>query len=193
MSIPKMQKTKKSNKITNNYVDNKRLYYEMKKYIEKRKIDSNTVIPNYVGECILLIANNLSNKSNFSGYTNNWKEEMISDGIENAIMYINNFDPERFNNPFAYFSMIIYNAFIRRINKEKKHQYIKYKNAQNHNLNEQLENNTFIPENNDVLNTFIDTYETTMEAKKQKLKGLDVIFDHEKDKTTPSHNTGLDS
>lgn len=164
----------------------------MNEFIQQRKLDSDTPIPNYVGECLLLIANNLSNKHNFIGYTNNWKEEMISDGIENAIMYIGNFNPEKSKNPFAYFSQIIYNAFVRRINKEKKNQYVKYKNVQNFNLLEQLENNTYVPENNDIINVFIDTYEASLEAKKLKLKGLDVIFENETDKTITSNNSGLD-
>jgi hypothetical protein len=51
---------------------------------------------------------------------------MISDGIENCLLYINNFDPAKSQNPFAYFTQIIYFAFIRRIQKEKKHLYTKY-------------------------------------------------------------------
>lgn len=174
----------KSNTIAHNYVDNKKLYYELTQYLEKRLKNSDTPIPDYVGSCILLIAYNLSNKPNFVGYTNNWKEEMISDGIENAIMYLHNFNPEKSKNPFAYFSQIIYNAFIRRINKEKKQQYIRYKNIQNHNLKEQLKSNSFIPEDNDVLNTFIQSYETSLEAKKQKQKqrGLDLIFENNEKK-----------
>ena len=55
-----------------------------------------------------------------------FREEMISDGIENCLLYINNFDPAKSQNPFAYFTQIIYFAFIRRIQKEKKHLYTKY-------------------------------------------------------------------
>ena len=52
---------------------------------------------------------------------------MISDGIENCLQYIDNFNPEKSQNPFAYFTQIIYYAFLRRIQKEKKHLYTKYK------------------------------------------------------------------
>lgn len=82
-------------------------------------------VSNYIGECILKIANHLSYKPNFINYT--YREEMISDGIENCLMYIDNFDPERSSNPFAYFTQIIYYAFIRRIQKEKKQTLIKGK------------------------------------------------------------------
>ena len=54
-----------------------------------------------------------------------------SDLIENALTYIHNFDPDKSKNPFAYFTQIIYYAFLRRIQKEKKQQYIKFKTIQN--------------------------------------------------------------
>ena len=52
---------------------------------------------------------------------------MISDGIENCLQYLDNFNPEKSKNPFAYFTQIIYYAFIRRIQKEKKQVIIKQK------------------------------------------------------------------
>ena len=52
---------------------------------------------------------------------------MISDGIENCVQYIHNFDPEKSRNPFAYFTQIIHYAFLRRIQKEKKQLDIKNK------------------------------------------------------------------
>ena len=82
-------------------------------------------ISNYLGECILKIANHLSYRPNFINYT--YREEMISDGIENCLQYIDKFDPEKSKNPFAYFTQIIYYAFVRRITKEKKQQSIKEK------------------------------------------------------------------
>jgi DNA-directed RNA polymerase specialized sigma24 family protein len=82
-------------------------------------------ISNYLGECILKIANHLSYRPNFINYT--YREEMISDGIENCLQYIDRFDPEVSKNPFSYFTQIIYYAFVRRITKEKKQQQIKEK------------------------------------------------------------------
>lgn len=82
-------------------------------------------VSNYIGECFLKIANHLAYKSNFINYT--YRDEMILDGIENCITYIDNFDPSKSSNPFAYFTQITYYAFIRRIQKEKKQQVIKNK------------------------------------------------------------------
>jgi len=56
-----------------------------------------------------------------------FRDEMISDGVENCIQYIDNFDPEKSSNPFAYFTQIIYYAFLRRIQKEKRQLDIKNK------------------------------------------------------------------
>lgn len=82
-------------------------------------------LPNYVGECILKIANHLAYKPNFINYS--YRDDMVLDGIENCIMYAHNFNPDKYSNPFAYFTQIIYYAFLRRIQKEKKQSYIKGK------------------------------------------------------------------
>ena len=82
-------------------------------------------ITNYLGECFLKIATHLSYKPNFVNYM--FRDDMISDGIENCVQYIHNFDPEKSSNPFAYFTQIIHYAFLRRIQKEKKQLEIKTK------------------------------------------------------------------
>ena len=112
------------------YVDNEQFLESMIKYKNEIKQAKETDeppprIPEYLGECFLKIANRLSFRPNFINYA--FKDDMISDGIENCIQYIKNFNPEKSSNPFAYFTQIIYYAFIRRIQKEKKQLYIKYK------------------------------------------------------------------
>ena len=112
------------------YVDNSKLLEVMSEYREQYLIAKDNdieppVIPDYAGECFLKIAEKLSHRPNFINYA--FREEMVSDGIENCVMYANNFNPEKSQNPFAYFTQIIYYAFLRRIEKEKKQLYIKYK------------------------------------------------------------------
>ena len=82
-------------------------------------------ITNYIGECFLKIATHLSYRPNFINYT--YRDEMIADGIENCLQYCSNFDPEKSKNPFAYFTQIIYYAFLRRIAKEKKQTHVRNK------------------------------------------------------------------
>jgi len=123
----------KTRKKSQHYVDNKQLYAVMQEFKKacneaEEAGDEFPRIPDYVGRCLLKIAQRLSTKPNFINYT--FREEMISDSIENCIHYIKNFDPEKSTNPFAYFTQIIYYAFLRRIQKEKKQLYIKHKSLE---------------------------------------------------------------
>ena len=120
---------KKPKKVSVHYVDNKKFLQAMKDWKEQcaeaeEAVDETPRITNYIGECFLKIANGLSYRPNFINYT--YKQEIISDGIENCLQYIHNFNPEKSNNPFAYFTQIIYYAFIRRIQKEKKQAHVKH-------------------------------------------------------------------
>ena len=110
----------------NDYVDNKKFYKEMIEYKELVEESGELPpVPEYIASCFLEIANGLSFRPNFINYT--YKEEMILDGVENCLRYCLNFDGEKSKNPFSYFTQIIYYAFLRRIEKEKKQSYIKNK------------------------------------------------------------------
>ena len=127
------------------YVDNKKFLVAMTEYRESRikaeeEGQKRPQVTNYIGECYLKIANHLSYRPNFINYT--YRDDMISDGIENCLQYMDNFDPAKSKNPFAYFTQIIYYAFIRRIQKEKKQQQVKQKMIANfgeENMMDQLE------------------------------------------------------
>lgn len=129
---------------TKNYIDNSKFYEALKDHKQKVKLalaenKTKPKISNYIGLCISDIANNMirmqrADKTgpSFLGYS--FTSEMVMDGIENSIQYLDNFDPDKSKNPFAYFSKIVYYAFLRRIAKEKKQLYIKYKMAINHGI-----------------------------------------------------------
>ena len=119
------------------YVDNALFLEEMIEYkrqyhISKSNDEELPIISEYLGSVFLKIAQRLSFRPNFINYA--FKNDMISDGIENCLHYIHNFNPDKSSNPFAYFTQIIYYAFIRRIQKEKKQLYIKYKSMQNYEI-----------------------------------------------------------
>ena len=126
------------------YVDNKKFLEAMIEHRDKcekaeKQNKKKPEVTNYIGECFLKIANHLSYRPNFINYT--FRDDMISDGIENCLQYMNNFNPDKSKNPFAYFTQIIYYAFIRRIQKEKKQMQIKSKliaNAGVENMMDQL-------------------------------------------------------
>jgi DNA-directed RNA polymerase specialized sigma24 family protein len=127
-------------RVKHDYVDNKKFFKAMCDYKDtivdaENEGSERPIVPNYVAECIMKIATHLSHKPNFVNYT--FRDDMICDGIENCLQYIDNFDPAKSNNPFAYFTQIIYFAFIRRIQKEKKQLYVKYKATQNANIFDQ--------------------------------------------------------
>lgn len=170
-----------SNEKKVHYVDNKKFYEEI--LIHKQKVKEarekglqDPKLSNYIGECIYKIANKLSNKPCFINYS--FRDEMISDGIENCILYFNDYNPELGKNPFAYFTQVIYFAFLRRINKEEKNRYIIYKNFQETIINNghaslltDGDNNHLLSTNiYDNINEFMDRYEKKEEVKKEKRK-----------------------
>ena len=117
-------------KRSEHYVNNKEFLYAIVAYKQDIKDAEEAglpkpVIPRYIGECFLKIATHLSYKPNFVNYM--FKDDMVCDGIENCVQYINNFNPEKSTNPFAYFTQIIHYAFLRRIKKEKKQLEIRQK------------------------------------------------------------------
>ncbi len=140
-----MEKTQKQLSISNpkstHYVDNSKFLDALIEYRTKSEKAKQTgiqkpIVSNYLGECFLKIATHLSYKANFINYT--YRDDMISDGIENCLVAVEKFDPEKSKNPFAYYTQIIYFAFVRRIQKEKKQQVTKYKMLENVDLNQLL-------------------------------------------------------
>jgi hypothetical protein len=178
--------------MADHYIDNKTFYEAIKKYRESIKVAEEAKnpkprVPNYIGECILLIANRLATKPNFVNYS--YKDEMIADGIENCIMYIDNFDPEKSTNPFAYFTQIIYFAFLRRIQKEKKHLYIKHQVFKNSMVSDEMfymqDGDDFDGQgmdthvDNEKMNDFIKSFEEGLEKKRKPSQkvGLEKFFE----------------
>jgi len=136
-------------------------------------------VPMYVADCIMKIATHLSYKPNFVNYT--FRDEMICDGIENCLQYIDNFNPEKSNNPFAYFTQIVYYAFLRRIQKEKKYLYTKFKASEHANVFDETadrqEHDQGIDYNDDIkynewtqeyMSDFIENFEECKRRKKKK-------------------------
>ena len=138
-------------KRSEHYVNNKEFLAALEVYIaqvNRAKLNDKEPpqIPRYIGECFLKIANHLSFKPNFVNYM--FKEDMISDGIENCVQYIHNFNPEKSKNPFAYFTQIIHYAFLRRIQREKRQLEIKNKIIEKSGYNEVFDDSNKIDGDN---------------------------------------------
>ncbi len=132
----------KKKKVSRNYINNADFCDALVKYKEECAVacvagKQKPRIPDYIGECFIKLAEGLARRPNFFGYS--YKDEMIADGIENCLMYFENFNPEKTKNPFAYFTQILWWCFVRRIQKEKKQQYIKYKATENFGILDEAE------------------------------------------------------
>ena len=177
----------------NHYVDNEKLLQAMTEHrakVQQSKKDNtpHPQVPNYIGTCMLLIAQRFSYGPSFVNYP--YREELVSDGVENCIRYIDNFDPAKSDNPFAYFTQIIYFAFLRRIQKEKKQLYIKhkiFKNSMVTNDFAEFDGEDFdisaptMTIENENMNDFIVKYEENLDKKRKKRKnqGIEKFFEVE--------------
>ncbi len=146
-------------KRSEHYVNNKEFLAALIEHREKVAIAELKGLPkprisNYLGECFLKIATHLSFKPNFVNYM--FKDDMICDGIENCVQYIHNFNPEKSQNPFAYFTQIIHFAFLRRIQRERRQLEIKNKILERTGYSEVFEDNTIDGSNYSDYNSIKD-------------------------------------
>jgi hypothetical protein len=173
-----LRKTQTKERTKANYIDNAEFFKEITEFQKQKKVNDNTPIPESLAVYFVKIAENLSNKGNFLSYT--FKDEMISDGIENCLQYLHNFNPAKSKNPFSYFTQIIFFAFVRRIKKEKKQMYIKYKAFMNSDLSEHEEILKML-QDHDALKEhkleFIANYERVLEEKNKKIKDSKLTAD----------------
>lgn len=178
------------------YVDNKKFYDAIVQYraaIADALLHNKPKpqIPEYIGECILMIASRLATKPNFANYS--YREDMVADGIENCICYIDNFDPAKSDNPFAYFTQIIYFAFLRRLQKEKKQLYIKHKSMENsyifHDTYDMDDDDKLIMADymidNQAAYDVIKSFESDIQKKKKKRKvGIEKFVEDDNEEKT---------
>lgn len=173
----------------NQYVDNKKLYDALVVWLSTRKSllkDKQPAppLPDYIGECILLMANRLAQKANFVNYT--FKDDMIGDAMESCLRYLHNFNPERSTNAFAYVTQILHNAFVRRIQRERRNSYTKAILINNgmpgYSVQEGDENeytNTYVDFLQENVTDVIEKFESAKQRKKdrqQKKVGLENLF-----------------
>lgn len=178
---PTVKKTgrKKSNPNTH-YIDNAEFNKAVVEYYNKAKLAEqegkpSPRVPEYIGKCFLLLAENISTQGNFRNYT--FIADMISDGIDNCLYAVTKFDPTKSSNPFGYFSVVMNRAFIRRIGKEKQVLYRKFKsqiNALNYHQTYTVgidgETIDVTQADMDYINEYIKEYEAKVEEGKLKKK-----------------------
>ena len=166
----------------NHYIDNKVFLAEMTKYkmaieIALEQGKKKPQIPRYAAEAFMKIAENLSHKPNFLSYS--FRDEMVADAIENCVMYASNFDPKKSSNPFAYFTQIAYYAFLRRIQREKKQLYVKYKSTEQAGILDEFEQLELEDGSSrqfelyENISEFIENFENAKKEKKFKKMNLE--------------------
>lgn len=164
-----------------NYVNNKELLQHLIDYKSRKYKNPNEQIDDYIAKSIIAIAEKYASRPNFSGYT--YKDDMIADAVENVLRYIDNFDPQKSQNPFAYITQICHFAFLRKIRDEKTATYVRFKSIQKHFFEDKLaeiqdidhttEDGTDFSMGSPLyenMQDFIDDFEDEMHANKQKSK-----------------------
>lgn len=179
--LTEVQPTKEAGK---GFINNQEFKDKLREYLDYRKaeVEAGREIPqvtNYLGNAFRMIAEALSKKPYFIGYS--YREEMVGDAIINCIQYIDKFDPERGTSAFAYFTQICYYAIVRRIKAEQKQTYVKASIVQNLGT---LFDELVVGEHDnseDFTNTMADilklqTIEIPVEEKKSKKKETASVF-----------------
>lgn len=163
-----------------NYINNRDFYESLCDYLNKcseaeEQGKQLPRVPEYIGKAFMLLAQRLGTKGNFSGYS--YLEEMKSDAVINCVAQIRSFNPQKSNNPFAYFTQVIKNAFIRRIKSEKVQHYIKIKNLDNLSVNDEIAGiATQQNLHNEISDNYVRDFEAKNNVKKPKNKKTKVLI-----------------
>src|SRR5574343_15248 len=100
-----------------NYIDNERFHQLILEYHERKKLNPKERIPEEAGKMIIMMAKRLATRYVFNNYT--FKEEFVNDAILRAVEIFDNYDPIKYDKPFAYFTLVMWRTFLQRIQKEK--------------------------------------------------------------------------
>lgn len=109
------------------YVDNAKVVADLTAWKMELKENPNKKMPDSVGQAILSVAYGFTDYYRFRKYTDNWRDSMITEAIENLVRKIHLFDESKYGNIHAYMTMITARAFFRVIKKEKKKEATKNK------------------------------------------------------------------
>ena len=170
-------------RVSQNYINNLDFYDAIVEYKLKCDIAGQDALPKpqisrYIGECFNKLAEGLARRPNFFGYS--YRDDMVFDGIENCLRYIENFNPEKTKNPFAYFTQILWWAFVRRIKKEKTQQYIKYKATENFGILDSAEFMEHGDGNVKQLEVYDNQYEYIRKYEEAEMKKLEKVVKDKK-------------
>ena len=181
------------------YVNNAEFSQAVVDYVEKvqsakKKKETLPIVPDYIAQCFLRIAEGLSHKSNFIRYT--YREEMVMDAVENCLKAIENYNLEAATrtgkpNAFAYFTQITWYAFLRRIAKEKKQQDIKIKYLTKSGIENFIDNELGDETSSQVVGAFVDTLRERIERVRYVDNEMKEIVKEEKKRARKTADSDL--
>jgi hypothetical protein len=181
------------------YVNNADFSQAVVEYVSKvqeakKKQEQLPIVPDYIAQCFLRIAEGLSHKSNFIRYT--YREEMVMDAVENCLKAIENYNLEAATrtgkpNAFAYFTQITWYAFLRRIAKEKKQQDIKIKYLTKSGIENFIDNELGDETSTQVVGAFVDTLRERIERVRYVDNEMKEIVKEEKKKRKKTADSDL--
>lgn len=181
------------------YVNNAQFSTSVVEYVHsvrkaKKEDKKIPIVPDYIAECFLKIAEGLSHKANFVRYT--YREEMVMDAVENCLKAIENYNIEAATrtgkpNAFAYFTQISWYAFLRRIEREKKQQDIKLRYINHSGIENFLDNEMDDGQSRAVAQAFVDQLRSRIDEIKEKDAEWKEIVKKERKKRVPKVDSDL--
>lgn len=107
-----------------NYIDQEELQEHFVEWLKADPDGQN--MPDEIGKAILLVTNNTIRRWNFSGYTQDWKEDMVDEAIWNCVKGCKGYQWWKYSNPHAYLTMVCFRSFTSIIKKRKREQERKF-------------------------------------------------------------------
>jgi hypothetical protein len=102
-------KKKRLKKEDKHYINNKDFLAEMIISVEKQELTPEAI------NMIMILANRLATTQFYYVFEDD-RYTCMSQGIEDCLRYWKNFNPEKYDNPFSYFTMMILNGMKRQFN-----------------------------------------------------------------------------
>lgn len=94
------------------YLNNKELLAEVRECKKRGQMSD------LLARMLMLLCSNYARKNNWGGYSYN--DDMQGYAVMMLVRTWNSFDPEKSNNPFAFYTQCIKNSFVQYLNQEKR-------------------------------------------------------------------------
>lgn len=122
----KIKKKKRTGPSSRDFIDNKDLLAEIKKskarLAERPELGQAALTPRLAMMLVKLVDRYATNSS-WSGYS--YVDEFKGEAVLNLYQKWHKFDDQNYDNPFAFYTQVMYHCFLSALSREKKQQKIK--------------------------------------------------------------------